>query len=160
MFSNTPWFIGDVSKWDVSSVTDMSSMFAGASSFNRDISKWDVSSVANMDNMFRHARSFKHKLCGAAWVHSKARKIDMFFHCPGSISQTVCTPGATLATTLATRQYVSQRQAWTTHSRVFSPQSKLALKNLVTECLTMSPTGDCSKGKHGPIGDWDVSSIT
>ena len=26
-------------------------------------------------------------------------------------------------------------------------------------CLKLSPT-DCSKGPHGPIGSWDVSSVT
>merc|ERR1712032_1633980 len=51
-------FNGDISEWDVSSVTDMSSMFLHASSFNRDISKWDVSRVTSMDFMFFDATSF------------------------------------------------------------------------------------------------------
>ena len=33
-----PVLIEDISGWDVSNVTDMSSMFEGASSFNQDIS--------------------------------------------------------------------------------------------------------------------------
>ena len=37
--------------WDVSNVTDMSSMFEN-SSFNLDISSWDVSKVTNMSGMF------------------------------------------------------------------------------------------------------------
>ena len=37
--------IGD---WDVSSVTDMRSMFYGASSFNQPIGDWDVSNVTDM----------------------------------------------------------------------------------------------------------------
>jgi surface protein len=45
-------FNGDLSKWEVSSVTDMSGMFA-SSSFNGDLSKWDVSSVTDMTRMFR-----------------------------------------------------------------------------------------------------------
>merc|ERR1719201_2962072 len=69
---------GDISKWDVSRVTDMSRMFANANLFNGDISNWDVSRVTNMDHMFLKAVSFKRKLCGAAWVHSKASKEDMF----------------------------------------------------------------------------------
>jgi surface protein len=48
----------DISKWDVSSVKDMSSMFLGATSFNRDISKWDVSSVVTMTAMFRWTTCF------------------------------------------------------------------------------------------------------
>ena len=37
-------FNGDISEWDVSSVTNMDSMFY-CSKFNGDISEWDVSSV-------------------------------------------------------------------------------------------------------------------
>ena len=48
-------FNGDISKWDVSSVKDMSEMFNG-SRFNGDISKWDVSSVKDMRRMFMHSK--------------------------------------------------------------------------------------------------------
>jgi surface protein len=41
----------DISRWDVSSVTNMGYMFAHKQ-FNGDISKWDVSSVRNMSCMF------------------------------------------------------------------------------------------------------------
>ena len=41
--------IGD---WDVSRVTNMSSLFEDAP-FNEDISDWDVSNVVNMTKMFR-----------------------------------------------------------------------------------------------------------
>jgi len=37
-----------------------------------------VSSVTNMESMFSDAKLFDRKLCGAAWVHSKALKTDMF----------------------------------------------------------------------------------
>ena len=42
---------GDISKWNVSSVTNMQAMFL-ESSFNGDISEWDISSITNMRNMF------------------------------------------------------------------------------------------------------------
>mgnify|MGYP002516597932 CR=1 FL=1 len=53
---NPPFFIlsqfnGDISMWDVSSVTDMSWMF-NHSSFNGNISNWDVSNVTSMRGMF------------------------------------------------------------------------------------------------------------
>jgi len=51
-------FNGDLSKWDVSSVTNMYNMFNSASSFNGDLSKWDVSSVQGMRAMFDKASSF------------------------------------------------------------------------------------------------------
>ena len=44
-------FNGDISKWNVSKVEDMSSMFF-QSQFNGDISQWDVSNVTSMFAMF------------------------------------------------------------------------------------------------------------
>ena len=53
MFYNSK-FNGDISNWDVSSVKTMSWMFYG-SKFNGDISNWDVSNVTNMRAMFAHS---------------------------------------------------------------------------------------------------------
>ena len=46
----------------------MNRMFQNAKAFNGDITMWDVSSVSNMENMFRDATDFNQKLCGAKWV--------------------------------------------------------------------------------------------
>ena len=49
---------GHISEWDVSSVTDMESLFMEAPYFNEDIGEWDVSSVTNMNGMFDDASAF------------------------------------------------------------------------------------------------------
>ena len=114
MFRRASSFNGDVAKWDVSRVKDMSNMFVSATSFNCDVSRWDVSKVATMEYMFRYATSFKHQLCGASWVYSKASKMNMFENSPGSIWQKkvkkpVCGPWPLPDTTLATHQYATRR---------------------------------------------------
>ena len=65
-------------------------LFARASVFSHDLSKWDVSAVKDMEKMFFRASAFNRKLCGDAWVQSKADKTGMFTESPGSISSTVC----------------------------------------------------------------------
>ena len=42
----------DISRWNVSSVTNMINMFNGATSFDQDISGWDVSAVTDITRMF------------------------------------------------------------------------------------------------------------
>merc|ERR1712194_468903 len=44
---------GPVANWDVSAITDMSSLFYNLRNFNADISNWDTSSVTTMRTMFR-----------------------------------------------------------------------------------------------------------
>ena len=51
-------FNSDLSKWDVSSVVEMSSMFNSCENFNSDLSKWDVSNVRYMTGMFNHCPKF------------------------------------------------------------------------------------------------------
>ena len=48
-------FNSDISSWDVSNVTDMSSMFSG-SDFNQDISSWNISKFTNVIDMFGNSK--------------------------------------------------------------------------------------------------------
>ena len=117
MFSGATEFTGDISKWDVSSATDMTNAFSNAKLFNADISKWDVSRVTNMDRMFARASSFKQKLRGAAWVHSKATKEHMFEDSSGSVLS------------------------------IFSPRSRKELQKAVETCINLSQiTAKSSRG--------------
>merc|ERR1719203_1628104 len=65
MFLGAGAFNGNLSRWNVSSVTNMRSMFNGAKAFNSDISGWDVSLVTGMGGMFNDASIFNQDLC--AW---------------------------------------------------------------------------------------------
>jgi surface protein len=71
MFQGASAFNQDLSKWDVSKVTNMSCMFVGASAFNQDLSKWDVSKVTNMRYMFQTASAFNQDL--SKWDVSKVK---------------------------------------------------------------------------------------
>ena len=53
---------GPVDGWDVSRISDMSSLFQSKANFNADISGWDTSSVTDMSNMFNSAAAFNQPL--------------------------------------------------------------------------------------------------
>ena len=54
----------DISKWDISNVTNMSSMFYNCNKLSSlpDISKWDTSKVNNMSYMFLDVINYLHYL--------------------------------------------------------------------------------------------------
>ena len=61
MFQFSP-FNQDISSWDVSSVTHMTSMFRNATAFNQSLVSWDVSNISSMYLMFDGASSFNQNL--------------------------------------------------------------------------------------------------
>eukprot|EP00949_MAST-11_sp_MAST-11-sp1_P004829 g4829.t1 len=77
MFHDAYAFNGDVSKWDVSQVTDIGSMFQKAYAFNGDVSKWDVSQVTNMSYMFFDADAFNGDV--SKWDVSQVRNMRSIF---------------------------------------------------------------------------------
>ena len=71
--------------WDVSSVTNMCCMLRDATAFTAPIGDWDVSNVTNMALMLSGATSFNQRL-GGQWATSPADKDNMFNKgCSGSI---------------------------------------------------------------------------
>jgi surface protein len=62
MFQGAITFNGNINKWDVSSVTDMTYMFNGATSFNQDLNEWIISNVTDMNYMFYDANAFNGNL--------------------------------------------------------------------------------------------------
>ena len=71
-------FNGDISSWDTSNVTNMSSMFYGCSSFNQDISSWDTSNVTDISSMFVNCNVFDQDI--GDWDTSNVTKMYLMFY--------------------------------------------------------------------------------
>ena len=71
----------DLSNWDVSNVTDMNSMFAFCNKFDCDLSRWDVSNVTCMYRMFFCCENFKGKGLENWDVSNVTDMACMFFRC-------------------------------------------------------------------------------
>ena len=76
MFARTGFSSDDLSGWNVSGVTDMRNMFL-SSGYTGDLSGWDVSSVTDMQNMFSGASSFDSDL--SSWNVSAVTYMNSMF---------------------------------------------------------------------------------
>mgnify|MGYP002824030462 CR=1 FL=1 len=67
---------GEPNTWDVTLVTDMSSLFQDMKNFNAPIDQWNTSQVTKMDRMFNNASSFNQPI---TMDMSKVIKMDYMF---------------------------------------------------------------------------------
>ncbi len=79
------YFNEDISGWDVSNVTDMSSMFAYNGTFNQNISRWNVSHVTTMASMFNNALSYNQPM--THWNTTLVRDFSSMFSRAGNFDQ-------------------------------------------------------------------------
>lgn len=67
-----------IESWNVSNVTNMSYMFAGAKSFNQPLDSWDTSKVTDMAGMFYNATSFNQPI--GAWNVESVTDMSFMFY--------------------------------------------------------------------------------
>jgi len=138
-------FNGDISKWDVSSVTTMYRMFYTASSFKGDLSKWDVSSVTNMQDIFAGPSSFNGDL--SKWDVSSVTNMAGMFHGPSSFNGDISKWDVSGATNMRYMFYAS------------SFKGDLS-KWDVSKVTTMEGMFQSAKSFNGDLSKWDVSRVT
>jgi len=84
-YNITQTAITNLNAWDVSAVTNMSSMFRSATNFNQDITAWDVSNVTNMSYMFFADAAFNQNI--GVWITSSLTDINRMFTGASSFDQ-------------------------------------------------------------------------
>lgn len=68
----------DIASWDLSNVTNISSLFQAARLFNQDIGNWNVSTVTDMANLFNQAISFDQNI--GNWDVSNVTDMTQMFN--------------------------------------------------------------------------------
>ncbi|WP_051947478.1 BspA family leucine-rich repeat surface protein [Muricauda sp. MAR_2010_75] len=147
MFAETDAFNGDLSGWDVSTVTDMSRMFYIATAFNGDISNWDVSTVADMSYMFRAAVVFNGDLSG--WDVSNVTDMGDMFKFADSFEGTGLSSWNTGSVTRMSGMFYSATNFYGDISG-WDVSNVTSMSGMLTSAVSF----------NAPIGDWDVSNVT
>lgn len=85
MFYGSPAFNANISNWNVGAVTTMASMFFYASSFNQNIGSWNVGAVTDMGYMFSNASSFNQDI--GSWTVDNVTDMTQMFYSASAFNQ-------------------------------------------------------------------------
>jgi surface protein len=88
MFQLTPAFNQPLNNWNTSKVTDMTNMFADANTFNRDLGGWNVANVTSHQAMFQRATLFNNGgNTLASWNMANTLSTRFMFNGSSSLNQ-------------------------------------------------------------------------
>ena len=131
---------------DLSNVSDLSNMFAGAESFNQPLNNWDVSNVINMNNMFFNASSFNQPLDN--WDVSNVTNFSYMFYSASNFNQPINDWNTSSALTL---------ESMFSSAIAFNQPLDNWDVSSVTNMRTMF---DYAPSFNQPINNWNVSNVT
>jgi surface protein len=77
----------NINSWNTASVTNMSSLFSGASVFNQPIDSWNMASVTNVSSLFYSATSFNQSI--NVWNMSKVTNMSFMFYNASDFNQPI-----------------------------------------------------------------------
>ena len=146
MFYGASSFNQNLNSWNVSSVISMGDVFREAIVFNQDLSSWDVSSVTTMARMFTGALSFNQDI--SSWDMSSVTDISSMFQAASSFNQNLNSWDVSSVTNM---------------SRVFNSASDFNqdIGSWNTSSVTnMDYMFSGASSFNQNIGSWDTSSVT
>jgi surface protein len=132
--------------WNTSNVSNMTQVFFQASSFNKPIGSWDTSNVTNMNYMFGFATVFNQDI--SSWNTSKVINMSFMFDSASSFNQPV---GSWDTSKVTTMQFMFYR------ATVFNQPLGSWDVSKVTNMYAMF---NSTTAFNQPLNSWNTGSVT
>ena len=180
MFHDATSMNENINSWDVSHVTNMSSLFYGqwyngtdwiASSFNQPLNNWNTSAVTNMSYMFYWATTFNQDISG--WNVSSVTNMSNMFYMASAFNQDISGWNVSSVTNMSymfefatafnqpvgnwDTSKVTNMSGMFYYASVFNQPLASWNTSAVTNMAAMFALADAF---NQPIGNWDTSKVT
>jgi surface protein len=146
MFANASSYNDDISGWDTGNIERFRGMFSGASSFNQNIGRWNTENAIFMDAMFSGASAFNQDI--SRWDTSSVQDMSYMFAWANAFTQDIGHWDT---------GYVSNMSAMFYSNTTFNQNIGGWPTGNVTD---MSQMFQGATAFNQDIGGWDVSSVT
>ncbi|MFN8354743.1 MAG: BspA family leucine-rich repeat surface protein [Spirosomataceae bacterium] len=161
----------NIGLWTTSAVTDMGSMFWGASVFNQPIGSWTTSAVTDMSGMFYEATAFNQPI--GSWTTSAVTNMTSMFNRASAFNQPIGSWATSAVTDMSGMFFQASAfnqpiGSWTT-SAVTNMNSMFAgatsfnqpIGTWTTSAVTnMGGMFSGATSFNQPIGSWTTSAVT
>ena len=137
---------GNMSSWDISNVTDLSSMFIDASTFNQSLNTWNVSKVTKMKYIFLGASVFNQPL--DKWNVSNVKSMSGMFNQDKNFNQPINNWDVSEVTDMSLM--FTEANSFNQDIGLWNVSKVTTMNNMFTSAIAFNQ----------PIGTWDVSSVT
>jgi surface protein len=148
LFYGCSSFVGDtssLSKWNTSNVLDMNNMFNGCTLFNASLKKWDVSSVQNMNKMFYVCSSFVGDL--KRWDTSSVTDMSFMFLGCVRFNCDISAWNTSNVTTMS--NMFNSCSAFNSKIDGWDVSNVINMDTMISYCLVF----------NRPLDGWDVSNV-
>lgn len=146
MFHGATSLNQNIGGWNVSNVTDMSALFYGANTFNQNIGSWDVSNVTNLNSIFTAATAFNQNIGG--WNVSNVTNMGHVFEGASNFNQDISSWVVSSATDMSL-MFIND----TAFNQDISSWN---VSNVTNMALMFYGASSFNQN----IGSWNVSSVT
>ena len=173
MFSGCENLVGNSSfeLWDISNLTDISTMFYICEKFNQNIKNWDTSNVTNMEGIFARAKIFNQPI--GNWDVSNVTNMTTVFKDAANFNQTIGNWNTSKVTdmygmfgsaTLFNQPIGNWDTSNVTDMRAMFSQAKIFNQNIgnwnTSKVTNMQSMFEGADNFNQNIGNWNTSNVT
>ena len=145
-FENCINFNSNISSWDTSNVTNMSSMFVFTNLFNQPIGNWNTSNVTTMEGMFSQAISFNQPI--GNWNTLNVTSMRFMFTNSELFNQSIGNWNTLKVTDMS--YMFSQAESFNQPIGNWDTSKVTNMNNMFSQATLFNQ----------PIGNWDTSKVT